>query len=70
MKPTPPSKRIVDDNYTLKKTRKYLDVSLSKRKEKSMDILVISGSKVNNEKASRIGILTVLLLQLNDDSCS
>ena len=54
----------------LKKTRKYLDVSLSKRKEKSMDILVISGSKVNNEKASRIGILTVLLLQLNDDNCS
>lgn len=54
----------------LKKTRKYLDVSLSKRKEKSMDILVISGSKVNNEKTSRIGILTVLLLQLNDDSCS
>lgn len=53
----------------LKKTRKYLDVSLSKRKEKSMDILVISGSKVNNEKTSRIGILTVLLLQLNDDSC-
>ena len=54
----------------LKKNWKYLDVSLSKRKEKSMDILVISGSKVNIEKASRIGILTVLLLQLNDDSCS